>query len=54
MVSWNKQEGCDRYYHVFVEGELEELISSLDKVSFVDSTYDYGNWTVVLKKHSYN
>ena len=22
MVPWNKQEGCDRYYHVFIEGEL--------------------------------
>lgn len=22
MVQWNNQEGCDRSYHVFIEGEL--------------------------------
>lgn len=47
--------GCDvpvlhRYYHTFVEGELEELCRTVDGVSIVDSYYDQGNWCVILKK----
>ena len=44
-----------RYYHVFVEGELEELVeaSHYSKiVTIVESYYDQGNWCVVFEKLS--
>ena len=41
-----------RYYHTFVEGELERLCGTIENVDVVDSYYDQGNWCIVLKKHS--
>lgn len=39
-----------RFYHVFEEGELEELCSRLGNVDIVNSYYDQGNWCVLIKK----
>lgn len=39
-----------RYYHVFHEGELEELCRQIDNVKIVRSYYDQGNWCVILEK----
>lgn len=39
-----------RYYHVFREGELEQLCKSLDGVTVQESYHDQGNWCVVLEK----
>nr|XP_039250139.1 alkylated DNA repair protein alkB homolog 8-like [Styela clava] len=39
-----------RYYHVFKQGELEELCESFDNVEVITSYYDEGNWCVILKK----
>jgi len=51
MVPWNNQEGCDRAYHVFVEGELERLVLEADPcITIVNSGYDRGNWTITLEK----
>ncbi len=40
----------DRYCHVFVKGELEELAARLPNVQLLDSYYDNANWAVVLRK----
>ena len=40
----------ERFCHVFVEGELEALVSQLPNVQIVESYYDNANWAVVLKK----
>ena len=39
-----------RYYHLFVRGELEELVGSLPGAQAVvtDSFYDKSNWCVVF------
>ncbi|XP_070605830.1 tRNA (carboxymethyluridine(34)-5-O)-methyltransferase ALKBH8 isoform X2 [Erythrolamprus reginae] len=39
-----------RYYHVFCEGELEQLCKQLDCIKVQGSYYDQGNWCVVLEK----
>lgn len=40
-----------RYYHVFNEGELEELIEELSPlVKVIDSYYDQGNWVSTMQK----
>ncbi|XP_039178096.1 alkylated DNA repair protein alkB homolog 8 isoform X2 [Crotalus tigris] len=39
-----------RYYHVFYEGELEQLCKQLDCIKVQKSYYDQGNWCVVLEK----
>ncbi|KAJ7320144.1 hypothetical protein JRQ81_019655 [Phrynocephalus forsythii] len=39
-----------RYYHVFCEGELEQLCKGLNGISVQESYYDQGNWCVVLEK----
>ena len=40
-----------RYYHVFVEHELEGLCRSLPNVRVVESYYDKGNWCVIIQKN---
>ncbi|KAL4646957.1 hypothetical protein GN956_G7704 [Arapaima gigas] len=39
-----------RYYHVFHEGELEELCRRVRNVTMESSYYDQGNWCVILQK----
>lgn len=39
-----------RYYHVFKNGELEELIKEVPEVQIEESFYDHANWCVRLKK----
>ncbi|XP_042429542.1 tRNA (carboxymethyluridine(34)-5-O)-methyltransferase-like [Zingiber officinale] len=40
----------NRYYHVFVEGELQRLVSGINNASIVDQFYDKSNWCIVLEK----
>lgn len=39
-----------RYYHVFEQGELEQLCVQADKVKVKTSYHDQGNWCVILEK----
>ncbi|XP_041851484.1 alkylated DNA repair protein alkB homolog 8 [Melanotaenia boesemani] len=39
-----------RYYHVFQQGELEQLCGQVAEVKVLTSYHDQGNWCVVLEK----
>jgi len=39
-----------RYYHTFVDGELQRLCELVDGVHVVNSYYDQGNWCVVIQR----
>lgn len=39
-----------RYYHLFEEGELSELVSSIAGARVADCFYDKSNWCVVMSK----
>ena len=39
-----------RYYHVFEENELEDLIRNVDGLKVVKTYYDEGNWCVIFQK----
>lgn len=39
-----------RYYHVFVEGELQRLVAGIKNAAIVDQFYDKSNWCIVLEK----
>ena len=41
-----------RYYHVFKEGELEEMVRSIRRydVQVLRTYYDQGNWGVIFRK----
>lgn len=41
-----------RFYHLFVEGELEELVMKLNGVKLIQSYYDNGNWCAVIQRLS--
>lgn len=40
----------NRYYHVFIEGELERLVFGMDNAAVVEQFYDKSNWCIVLEK----
>ncbi|KAM3875264.1 tRNA (carboxymethyluridine(34)-5-O)-methyltransferase alkbh8 [Diretmus argenteus] len=40
-----------RYYHVFQQGELEQLCDQVAGVKVQTSYYDQGNWCVILEKN---
>lgn len=49
----NKVDGSvlgKRYYHVFKENELEDLISNINNVEITERFYEKGNWGVILNK----
>ncbi|KAJ7326722.1 hypothetical protein JRQ81_016481 [Phrynocephalus forsythii] len=40
-----------RYYHVFREGELLSLLEeNVPEVNILSSSYDHGNWCIIVKK----
>lgn len=39
-----------RYYHMFKQGELENLINTLDNIEIVESYYDHANWCCIVRK----
>lgn len=51
-VSNGGAETFHRFYHVFVEGELEELVSHVTGVFVEKSYYDQGNWCVIFRRLS--
>ncbi|XP_069686068.1 alkylated DNA repair protein alkB homolog 8 isoform X3 [Periplaneta americana] len=56
VESRTKESSCEevptfyRYYHVFEEGELEQLCQSVEGACVSRSYYDQGNWCVILEK----
>ena len=54
LVPWQKDpKGLKqflRYYHVFVEKELDELIQEIPRTHIVSSVYEQGNWICIFKK----
>lgn len=54
LVPWTCRQTGERllrYYHVFVEGELESLCQGIPGIRVIDHFYDDGNWCVVMQKH---
>ncbi len=39
-----------RYYHMFKQGELEELLKDFDSIEIMKSYYDHANWCCILKR----
>ncbi|RWS30877.1 hypothetical protein B4U80_02411 [Leptotrombidium deliense] len=39
-----------RYYHVFKEGELNELLTSVANITVLEIYYDNGNWCAIIQK----
>ncbi|MGH0174592.1 UNVERIFIED_CONTAM: hypothetical protein FKN15_008913 [Acipenser sinensis] len=39
-----------RFYHVFCEGELENLCRKIENVTIYRNYYDQGNWCVIIEK----
>ncbi|RCN46272.1 hypothetical protein ANCCAN_07733 [Ancylostoma caninum] len=39
-----------RFYHVFRKGELENLVNSIPSLVVVRSSFEHGNWCVVVEK----
>ncbi|KAM0892337.1 hypothetical protein ACQ4PT_025834 [Festuca glaucescens] len=40
----------NRYYHIFVEGELQRLVAGMKNAAIVDQFYDKSNWCILLEK----
>ncbi|KAJ8280136.1 hypothetical protein GJAV_G00050940 [Gymnothorax javanicus] len=51
---WDREkpaDSCLRYYHVFREGELQELIENhVEELHILQSCLDHSNWCVVAEK----
>lgn len=39
-----------RYYHLFKQGELEDILKNVENVEIEKSYYDHANWCAVLIK----
>ncbi|TKR67377.1 hypothetical protein L596_023538 [Steinernema carpocapsae] len=54
LVPWQDGRGTHylRYYHLFTEGELEGLVTSVEGLSVVSSIYEQGNWIVCFVKQN--
>ncbi|KAH7949763.1 hypothetical protein HPB49_015199 [Dermacentor silvarum] len=53
LVPWhskNTQETHYRYYHLFQQGELRELLESVSPGCVETEYHDQGNWCAVIVK----
>lgn len=41
-----------RFYHVFDEGELEQLCKQFPNISIEKTYYDQGNWCIIFRKNN--
>jgi hypothetical protein len=39
-----------RYYHLFIQGELDQLVEALPQTRILESGYDKDNWYVIVTK----
>jgi len=53
-ITEDKNINCkvyQRYYHVFYQGELEDIIKKTgDNVEIEKSFFDHANWCCIIKK----
>ncbi|KAI5180146.1 hypothetical protein NEOKW01_0475 [Nematocida sp. AWRm80] len=49
FVGWKSQNTLNRYYHLFKQGELEDLITDLP-LTVLDSQKDHGNYFIICQK----
>lgn len=49
-VDGKKELVFHRYYHLFVEGELEALVNEIPGTLIVDHGYDRDNWWAIVEK----
>ena len=58
LIPWKLQkkynkgenETYNRYYHLFDEGELEDLLQHFDNIYIKKKGYKYNNWYVIISK----
>jgi len=54
FVTWTMRDNPDRvlkrYYHMFKEPEIDQLVGSLDGVTLVEKKVEAKNWVVILEK----
>ncbi|CCD66785.1 Methyltransferase type 11 domain-containing protein [Caenorhabditis elegans] len=43
-----------RFYHVFKDGELADLVDSVESLKVVSATFEHGNWCVIAEKVAAN
>lgn len=60
IIPWQKRIGREcgsvyqRYYHLFVKGELEQLISKIENCKIINVYYELNNWGIIVEKHIMN
>lgn len=59
LVPWNSKRSTEdflsarqflRYYHLFVKGELAELVEDLSGCQLKHVEFEEGNWAVIFEK----
>lgn len=52
FVSWelNDKSTVDRYYHLFDEKEINELLAQLKEIKVIEKYIEAGNWVFLLEK----
>ena len=53
LIPWEDKKNkkiSQRFYHLFVEGEFEKLLSNFSNIKIIDVKYDKDNWNVIIKK----
>jgi len=53
LIPWEDKKNkkiSQRFYHLFVEGEFEKLLSNFSNIKIIDAKYDKDNWNVIIQK----
>ena len=52
LVAWHRAGGgvYERFYHLFVAGELEALVATLPGVALASSGFERDNWYAIIER----
>ena len=51
FVTWSSSDKIlKRYYHLFTELEIKQLLAQLSSVKLIDKTFEKNNWCLTLEK----
>lgn len=52
LIEWNsykKEKLSDRYYHLFVKNEIEDLCANIN-ITNIESFFEHNNWCIIITK----
>ena len=52
FVTWKKDSITKRFYHLFTEQEVDNMLNKLQNIKIISKTFEADNWSIIIEKIS--